>query len=322
MSVYRIAFVFPGQGAQYSGMGRSLAAAFPEARDVFDRADRALGFPISHLCFHGSESDLRRTENTQPAILTTAVAAFRVLSARGLVPAYVAGHSLGEYAAIVAGGAMAFEDAVRVVRDRGRYMQEAVPEGVGAMAAILGLAPDEVDAACAAVRGEDVVAPANFNSPLQVVIAGHRRAVERAVEEAKRRGARGAALLPVSAPFHCSLMGPAEERLRADLDALKLADLSVPLITNVDARIVTSAEDARDALERQPTRPVRWQETVALLARSGVDTCVEVGPGKVLCGLVRSIEKSVTMLNAGDEDSVHRTLAALSGGDVRAGSQA
>ena len=303
--------MFPGQGAQYPGMGKSLADAWPEAGDVFDRADRALGFPISALCFEGTEGQLKLTENTQPSILTTAVAAYAVLASQGVGPAYVAGHSLGEYGALVAAGAIPFETAVRLVRNRGRYMQEAVPEGEGAMAAILGLPPDQVAAACEAVRNGEVVAPANFNSPVQVVIAGHRGAVERAVREAKSRGARLTVLLPVSAPFHCSLMQPAEERLGKDLDALEFRDLAVPLVANVDARVVTDGDAAREALKRQPSRPVRWQETIELLLGLGVDTFVEVGPGKVLGGLIRSIDKSVTMLSAEDRDSVGQTLTAL-----------
>ena len=307
----KIAFMFPGQGAQYPGMGRSLAAHYPEARQVFDRADRALGFALSALCFEGSQEALQLTENTQPSILTTAVAAYQVLARRGVEPSYVAGHSLGEYGALVAAGAIPFEAAVRLVRSRGRYMQEAVPAGAGAMAAVLGLSAEQVTAACEAARNGDVVAPANFNSPVQVVIAGHRAAVERAVAEAKARGARRAVMLPVSAPFHCSLMRPAEERLAGDLDGLEFSDPAIPLVTNVDASFVTDRDGARDALKRQPSRPVRWHETVALLLNSGVDTFIEVGPGKVLSGLVRSIDKSVTMLNAEDEDSVNQTLAAL-----------
>lgn len=318
MSSSNIAFLFPGQGAQYSGMGSSLAQAFPEAREIFDRADRALGFPISELCFRGSSEDLARTENTQPSVLTTAVAAASVLTSRGVSPAYVAGHSLGEYGALVSAAGIPFEVAVALVRKRGRYMQEAVPEGVGAMAAILGLGPREVASACEAASAGEVVQPANFNSPMQVVIAGHKAAVERAVAESKARGARRAMVLPVSAPFHCSLMQPAETRLTRDLDGLEFRDLTIPLVTNVDARVIRSGEAARDALKRQPSRPVRWQETIELLVRSGIETFIEVGPGKVLSGLVRSIEKSVTMLHAEDEESVDQTLAVLAGRGTRA----
>jgi [acyl-carrier-protein] S-malonyltransferase len=307
----KIAFIFPGQGAQYSGMGHRLALTYPEARAVFDQADRALGFPISRICFEGPDEELRRTENTQPSILTVSAAAFRVLEERGVRPDFLAGHSLGEYSALVAGGALPFADAVRLVRSRGQYMQQAVPEGVGAMAAILGLAPELVAVACEAVREDQVVAPANFNSRVQVVVAGHRGAVERAIEEARRRGARRAQLLPVSAPFHCSLMLPAEERLGRDLDSLEFSPLEIPLVTNVDAGVVTDGEAARDGVRRQPSRPVLWLQTIELLLDQGVDTFIEVGPGKVLSGLVRSIEKSVTMLNAEDDASVARTIAAL-----------
>lgn len=313
MSSRKIAFMFPGQGAQYSGMGRSLSRRWSEARAVFDDADRTLGFGISSLCFEGPDEELKRTENTQPAILTTGVAAYSVLDAEGIRPDFVVGHSLGEYGALVAGGALSFEAAVQLVRSRGRYMQEAVPDGHGAMAAILGLSHDQVRDVCDAVRHDEVVAPANFNSPVQTVIAGHRGAVERAVDEARRQGAKRAILLPVSAPFHCSLMLPAEERLSHDLDLLAFHDLEIPLVSNVDARVVTDREAARDAVKRQPSRPVRWHESIELLLGQGVDTFVEVGPGKVLSGLVRSIEKSVTMLNAEDEDSINRTLAALVG---------
>jgi len=311
MSSGKIAFLFPGQGSQYSGMGRSLVSAFPEAREVFDRADAVLGFSLSGLCFEGSEDVLRLTENTQPAVLTTSIAAYEVLASRGVFPDLVAGHSLGEYSALVAAGALAFGDAVQVVRNRGRYMQEAVPEGRGAMAAILGLPPDAVRAACLAVKGEQVVAPANYNSSNQIVISGHREAVERAVDEARERGARRALMLPVSAPFHCELMRAAEERLSLDLDRVSFEPLRFGLVTNVDAAVVTDAAPAREALRLQPSRPVRWQESLERLLDSGVRTFVEVGPGKVLGGLVRSIDKSVTMLNAEDEDSVNKTLAAL-----------
>jgi [acyl-carrier-protein] S-malonyltransferase len=292
-------------------MGAGLARAFPEAAGVFREADEVLGFSISGMAFEGSDEELRRTENTQPAILTASVAAWRVLDARGLRPDYVAGHSLGEYSALVAAGGILFPDAVAVVRKRGRYMQEAVPEGVGGMAAILGLDPESVRRACEAAGHGEVVEPANFNSPAQVVIAGHREAVERAATGAKAMGAKRAVMLPVSAPFHSSLMKPAEERLRAELGAIGFRDLGCPLVTNVDARPVTGGPSAREALGRQPSSPVRWEESMRFLLDSGVDTFVEIGPGKVLSGLLRSIEKSVTMHNAEDEDSVHRTLSAL-----------
>lgn len=311
MASRKIAFIFPGQGAQYAGMGRSVADQFPAAFEVFKEADQSLGFPLSKLCFEGPEEDLKLTENTQPAILTTSVAVYRVLADEGIIPDYVAGHSLGEYSALVAAGAISFLDAVATVRRRGRYMQEAVPAGEGAMAAILGLDAQRVKSICEEVSGGEVVAPANFNSPIQTVIAGHRAAVERAIPVAMETGAKRAILLPVSAPFHSSLMLPAEERLAADLDAIHFSDLNFPLVTNVDAKPVQTGADARDALKRQPSRPVLWSETVRLLLDYGVDTFVEVGPGKVLVGLVRSVEKSVTMLNADNESSLDQVRAAL-----------
>ena len=303
--------MFPGQGSQYAGMGKELAEKFPAAAAVYEEADRALGFSISELCFGGSEEDLKLTENTQPAILTTATAAYRVLEQHGVRPDFVAGHSLGEYSGLVAAGSVSFAEAVSLVRRRGRYMQEAVPVGEGAMAAILGLDATAVDDVCLRAGDGQVVSAANLNSPRQVVIAGHRAAVGRALILAKESGGRRAILLPVSAPFHCSMMMPAETRLAVDLDAIAFGDLKFPLITNVDARPVLEGKEARRALKLQVSRPVRWHETIRLLLEEGVDTFVEVGPGKVLTGLVRSVEKSVTMLNAEDERSLDQTLAAL-----------
>jgi [acyl-carrier-protein] S-malonyltransferase len=307
----KIAFVFPGQGSQYAGMGRAIAEKFPAARAVFEEADRALDFPISHLCFEGPEEALKLTENTQPAILTTSVAVLRVLEERGVRPDFVAGHSLGEYSALVAAGSLSPTDAVSLVRRRGQYMQEAVPVGVGAMAALLGLDVTAVQHICERAADGQVVAPANLNSPGQVVIAGNREAVERALILAKEAGARRAIPLPVSAPFHCALMRPAEERLSADLERLKLEDLRCPLITNVDASPIRTGSEARSGLKRQVSRPVRWQETVERLLDEGVRTFVEVGPGKVLLGLIRSVDKSATMLSADDENSVENALSAL-----------
>jgi [acyl-carrier-protein] S-malonyltransferase len=311
MSSRTIAFMFPGQGAQYAGMGRSIAEKFPAASAVFKEADKALEFPLSTLCFEGPAEELQLTENTQPAVLTTSVALYRVLADVGIAPDFVAGHSLGEYSALVAAGAIPFLDAVQTVRRRGRYMQEAVPVGQGAMAAILGMDADQVTWICDQVSDGEVVAPANFNSPKQTVIAGHRTAVERAIPAAKAAGAKRAILLPVSAPFHSSLMLPAEERLAGDLDAIQFSDLRIPIVTNVDARPVRTGDEARDALKRQPSRPVRWSDTVRCLLDAGVDTFIEVGPGKVLTGLVRSIEKSVTMLNVEDESSLDQIRTAL-----------
>jgi len=307
----KIAFVFPGQGAQYMGMGREVAEKFPAARAVFDQADAALDFPISKLCFEGPEEDLRLTENTQPAILATSVALFRVLEEKGVQPDFVAGHSLGEYSALVAAGALKLADAAALVRRRGRYMQEAVPVGEGAMAALVGLDPLSVHSVCERAAQGQIAAPANLNSPGQIVIAGNRDAVERAVAMAKEAGARRAILLEVSAPFHCALLRPAEERLALDLDRCSISDLRYPLVTNVDANVIRSASDARSALKRQVSRPVRWQEIVQRLLDEGVRTFVEVGPGRVLLGLIRSMDKSATMLNAEDEKSVENAVSAL-----------
>lgn len=292
-----LALLFPGQGSQSVGMGKSLYEASPAARAVFDAADAALGFSIARLCFEGPEEELKLTANTQPAILTHSVAAFEDLKAR--FPerlegaAFAAGHSLGEYSANVAAGALAFADAVRLVRERGRFMQEAVPAGVGAMAAIVGLAPAAVDAACREAAHGEAVSPANYNSPEQTVIAGHAAAVARASEACLARGAKRAIPLPVSAPFHCALMSPARERMRPLLEAAAFADARLPVVTNVDAEPVRAAVGLRDALVRQVDSPVRWVETVQRLAREGVDRGLEIGPGNVLAGLVRRIERGI-----------------------------
>jgi len=294
----KVAFLFPGQGSQFAGMGKSLADAYPEAAAVFAQADDALGFSLSKLCFDGPEEDLNKTEHTQPAILTASVAAFAVLRAKGMAFDYVAGHSLGEYSALVAAGSLPFADAVRIVRNRGRYMQEAVPQGVGAMAALLKLPEGKLDeilaAAAAAPDGTvEVVSAANLNSPEQVVIAGNAGAVNRACELAKAAGAKRAILLPVSAPFHCALMKPAQERLKTDLDAATFADLTVPLINNWQAREIRTGAEAREGLYQQVPNPVRWTDTVRALAAAGVTRFVEVGPGAVLNGLVKNIDPSI-----------------------------
>lgn len=285
----KIAFLFPGQGSQAPGMGKELAESYPQARAIFEQADAALGFPVSKLCFEGPAEELKLTENTQPALLTVSVAAFAVLKELGYRPDFVAGHSLGEYSALVAAGALRFEDAVRIVRNRGRYMQDAVPEGVGAMAAWLMPPMDQLGRILAEAAQGEVVSAANFNSPSQLVIAGHGGAVARANELAKAAGAKRTVPLPVSAPFHCALMEPAQQRLKADLDATAFADLSVPLVNNVDAAIVRNGAAARDGLYRQVPNPVRWTESVRLLASEGVTRFVEVGQGAVLCGLVKQI---------------------------------
>ncbi|HEX8501360.1 MAG TPA: ACP S-malonyltransferase [Pyrinomonadaceae bacterium] len=315
-----LAFIFPGQGSQAPGMGRELAEKYPAARAVFEEADAALGFALSRLCFEGPAEDLQLTENTQPAILTTSVAALRAAESAGLPrPDFVAGHSLGEYTALVAAGALTLGDAVRVVRKRGRYMQEAVPVGAGAMAAVLGADLEAVEAACAeAAREGEICSPANVNSPGQIVIAGSAAAVERAIPILKERGAKRAVPLKVSAPFHCALMLPAQERLAADLDATDFKDLGVPLVTNVDAAFIRKGAEARASLVRQVSQPVRWRESVELLARGGVDTFVEVGPGKVLTGLVRQTAPQARGLNVEDAASLEATRAALTDGGQQA----
>jgi len=309
----KVAFVFPGQASQYPGMGKELAEKYPAARAVFEEADKALGFSISKMCFEGSEEELKLTANTQPAILTVSVAAYRVVAEKGLAPDFVAGHSLGEYSALVAVGALNFSDAVRLVRKRGQYMQEAVPAGQGGMAAIMGISPAVVQDACKRAAEGEICSAANLNSPEQTVISGHASAVKRAVEIASQLGAKRSMMLAVSAPFHSALMMPAQEKLEKDLRATSFADLQVPLVTNVDADTIRKGDEAREALVRQVTMPVRWEESMRLLLDEGVNTFLEVGPGRVLTGLMRQIERSVAMLNVEDEKSLQATVEKIAG---------
>jgi len=304
----KLAFLFPGQGSQYPGMGRDLAEKYPESRAVFDEADAALGFSLFKLCCEGTEDALKQTENTQPAILTVSIAAYRALEKRGVTPDFAAGHSLGEYSAVVAAGGLDFTDAVKIVRGRGRYMQEAVPAGEGAMAAILGLPPSEVAEVCRKAAGQDVVSPANLNSPEQTVISGSAAAVKRAVEIASQSGAKRAVMLPVSAPFHCSMMAPAQQRLEADLRAANFHALKFPVVTNVDAEAITTGDEARDALIRQVTHPVRWLDSIHEMIEAGVTVFVEVGPGKVLTGLLRQIDRSIRAFSVEDSATLEAAL--------------
>jgi [acyl-carrier-protein] S-malonyltransferase len=299
------AFLFPGQGSQKVGMGRALHDNFAEARAVFAEVDDVLGYPLSKLCFEGPEAELTLTANAQPAILTTSMAALRVLAARSDVrPRVVAGHSLGEYSALVAAGALSLADAARLVRMRGEFMQDAVPAGIGAMAAILGLSAEDVAAVCRDAAGDEVVSPANLNGGGQVVIAGHKQAVDRACAVAKARGAKRAIPLSVSAPFHCALMRPAAERLAPELERVTVNSPEVPVVSNVEATPNHEAARVRDLLARQVTAPVRWEESVQCLAGLGVDTVVEIGAGNVLGGLVRRIVPALAIHAAGDPDSI------------------
>lgn len=304
----KLAFLFPGQASQYPGMGRDLAEKYPVARKVFDLADAALGFSLSNLCFSGSEEALKQTENTQPAILAVSVAAYRVLEEKGATPDFVAGHSLGEYSALVAAGSLDFGEAIELVHKRGKYMQEAVPAGQGAMAAILGLAPAEVAEICKKAADGEILSAANLNSPEQTVISGTAAAVKRAVEIASQLGAKRAVVLPVSAPFHCAMMKPAEVRLEKDLRATQFGPLRTPLVTNVDAEAVTSGEEARESLIRQVCQPVRWEEGIREIIAQDVRVFVEVGPGHVLSGLLRQIDRSVRCFNVEDSASLQTTL--------------
>jgi len=308
MSLPQIALLFPGQGSQKVGMGRDLAQLYPVARHTFQEADDALGFSISELCFEGPEEKLKLTEITQPALLTMSTAVARVLQEKGIVPQYVAGHSLGEYSAHVAAGTLSFADALRAVHHRGQYMQEAVPEGQGAMAAILGMGLEEVRTVCAEAAQGEVVAPANINSPDQIAISGHKGAVERAAELAKTRGAKRAIMLQVSAPFHCPLMKPAQDRLAEELRGLEFSDPEIPVIANIDAESKASGAASREALIHQVTGAVLWSQCVQKLIQLGTQLFVEAGAGKVLSGLMRQIDRAQTTANVADEDSLQKTM--------------
>ncbi len=305
----KTAFVFPGQGSQTVGMGKDLHDLYPVARATFAEADAALGFSITDLCFGGPEEELRKTYNTQPAILTVSVACHRVLAEKGLAPAIVAGHSLGEYSALVAAGALSFPDAVRLVRKRGQFMQDAVPLGEGSMAAILGLERDEIIAICKKTEQQTgPVQAVNFNCPGQVVIAGAAAAVDAAGEALKQAGAKRVIPLPVSAPFHSTLMKPAAEKLAAELDKITVADAAIPVVANVDGRIVTKSDAIKASLVRQAASPVLWEDCVAAIAAAGASIFVEVGPGKVLTGFTKKIAKDAVTLNVEDDASLQKTL--------------
>jgi [acyl-carrier-protein] S-malonyltransferase len=308
----KMAYLFPGQGSQYVGMGKDLADNFPAAKEVFEQADASLEFPLGAMCFEGNEEDLQRTANTQPAILATSVAAYRAMLSEGFpAPAFVAGHSLGEYSALVAAGVLDFADALRTVRKRGTYMQEAVPIGVGAMAAVLGLDLESIEQGCAEASQGQVCSPANINSPSQVVIAGNTEAVERACEILKGKGAKRAIKLNVSAPFHCGLMMPAEERLAVDLRELAFGKFDCPIVHNVDADVNSDSNYVADALKRQVSSPVRWLQSIEKLRSLGVEKFIEVGPGKVLSGLLRQIDRDAASSNVEDSASLRSTLETL-----------
>ncbi|MGH9786610.1 MAG: ACP S-malonyltransferase [Terriglobia bacterium] len=307
----RIAFLFPGQGSQQPGMGRDLCGNFAAARRTLEEADAALGFALSRLCFEGPAEELQLTANTQPAVLACSIAAYRVLAQHGITPAFVAGHSLGEHSALVAAGSIPFAEALRIVRHRGQYMQEAVPVGTGAMAALLGLSLEKVEELCRAAAEGEVVSPANINTPTQIVVAGHAGAVQRVMERATAAGAKRAVPLPVSAPFHCALLRPAQQRLTPELDALDFQDLQFPLVNNARAELIRRGAEARLGLIDQICAPVLWEQSIHRLRAEGADCFVEVGPGRVLTGMMRQIESGVQAVNVEDSKSLEKTLAFL-----------
>ncbi len=320
LAVPQLAFLFPGQGSQQPGMGRDLAENFPIARDTLAEADDALGFALSRLCFEGPAEELQLTANTQPAVLACSVAAFRVLEQHGISPSFVAGHSLGEHSALVASGAVRFADALRIVRHRGQYMQEAVPVGTGAMAALLGINMERVEELCRYAAEGEVVSPANINTPMQIVVAGHASAVRRVMDRATSAGAKRAVALPVSAPFHCSLMRPAQERLTPELEALAIENLQFPLVNNSRADLVRTPADARRGLIDQVCAPVLWDQSVRQLRAHGAQIFVEVGPGRVLTGMMRQIDSAVAAVNVEDKKSLEKALAVLQAAATPGGS--
>ncbi|EIW01069.1 ACP S-malonyltransferase [Thermoanaerobacter siderophilus] len=306
----KVAFIYPGQGAQYAGMGKEIYQKYQEAREIFERADEALGFSISELCFEGPEEELVKTENTQPAILTVSVALTKVLQKRGIKAEVTAGLSLGEYSSLVLAEALDFEDAVRLVKNRGKYMQEVVPQGVGTMAAILGLENEVVEEICRTVSQVGIVEPANYNCPGQLVISGEVKAVEKAVELAKEKGAKRAVVLAVSAPFHCSMLKKAGELLERDLEKIEIKDLKIPVVSNVTADYA-SKDQVKDLLIKQVSHPVLWEQSVKRMIKDGVDTFVEIGPGRTLTGFVKKIDRTKSAYNFEDEESLLKTLSAL-----------